>query len=108
MRVDYAETRFVTMAPINNRLCVFAWHQRGERGEKETNMKRPYIKRDGEVRELDQEFFATAKRGRPSMPAEAKKRRVNIMLDPDVADRLKAIPNVSAYVNDLLRKKLVA
>jgi hypothetical protein len=71
-------------------------------------MKRPYIKRDGEVRELDQEFFATAKRGRPSMPAEAKKRRVNIMLDPDVADRLKAIPNVSAYVNDLLRKKPVA
>jgi|HubBroStandDraft_5_1064220.scaffolds.fasta_scaffold327600_1 hypothetical protein len=76
--------------------------------EKETNMKRPYINRDGEVRELDQEFFATAKRGRPSLPAEAKKRRVNIMLDPDVADRLKAIPNVSAYVNDLLRKKLVA
>ena len=71
-------------------------------------MKRPYINRDGEVRELDQEFFATAKRGRPSMPAEAKKRRVNIMLDPDVADRLKAIPNVSAYVNDLLRKKFVA
>jgi hypothetical protein len=71
-------------------------------------MKRPYIKRDGEVRELDQEFFSTAKRGRPPMPAEAKKRRVNIMLDPDVADRLRAIPNVSAYVNDLLRKKLVA
>jgi hypothetical protein len=71
-------------------------------------MKRPYINRDGEVRELGQEFFAIAKRGRPSMPAETKKRRINIMLDPDVADRLKAIPNVSAYVNDLLRKKLVA
>jgi hypothetical protein len=71
-------------------------------------MKRPYVKRNGEVRELDQEFFATAKRGRPAMAPEAKKRRVNIMLDPDVADRLKAIPNVSAYVNDLLRKKLVA
>jgi hypothetical protein len=71
-------------------------------------MKKPYIKRDGEVRELDREFFATAKRGRPPMPAEAKKRRVNIMLDPDVADRLKTIPNASAYVNDLLRRKLVA
>ena len=71
-------------------------------------MKRPYINRDGEVRELDQGFFAIAKRGRPPLPTEAKKRRVNIMLDPDVADRLKAIPNVSAYVNDLLRKKLVA
>jgi hypothetical protein len=71
-------------------------------------MKRPYIKSDGEVRELDQEFFAVAKRGRPPLPAEAKKRRVNIMLDPDVADRLKTIPNASAYVNDLLRKTLVA
>jgi hypothetical protein len=29
-RVDYAEARFVTMAPINNRLCVFAWCWRGE------------------------------------------------------------------------------
>jgi hypothetical protein len=70
-------------------------------------MKRPYVNRDGEVRELDREFFATARRGRPTMPAEAKKRRVNIMLDPDIADRLKAMPNSSAYVNDLLRKTLV-
>ena len=29
-RADYAEPRFVTMAPINGRLCVFAWCQRGE------------------------------------------------------------------------------
>ena len=29
-RLDYAEARFVTMAPINNRLCVFAWFQRDE------------------------------------------------------------------------------
>ena len=33
-RLDYAEARFVTMAPINNRLCVFAWRQRGERERK--------------------------------------------------------------------------
>ncbi len=71
-------------------------------------MKKPYISRDGEVRELDQEFFAKARRGRPVLPASARKRRVNVMLDPDVADRLKALPNASAYVNDLLRKKLVA
>ena len=25
----YPEARFVTMAPINDRLCVFAWRQRG-------------------------------------------------------------------------------
>ena len=71
-------------------------------------MKKPYTDRDGEVRELDPEFFAQARRGRPSMPAETRKRRVNVMLDPDVADRLKAIPNASAYVNDLLRKQLAA
>ena len=29
-RVDYGEARFVTMAPINIRLCVFDWCQRGE------------------------------------------------------------------------------
>lgn len=29
-RADYAEVRFVTMAPIANRLCVFAWCWRGE------------------------------------------------------------------------------
>jgi uncharacterized protein len=33
-RADYAEARFVTMAPIDNRLCVFAWRQRGERERK--------------------------------------------------------------------------
>ena len=29
-RADYSEARFVTMAPINNRLCVFAWCERGD------------------------------------------------------------------------------
>ena len=71
-------------------------------------MKKPYAARDGEVRELDAEFFAKAKRGRPALPVEAKKRRVNLMLDPEVADRLKTLPNASAYVNDMLRKKFVA
>ncbi|RBP09086.1 hypothetical protein DFR50_12358 [Roseiarcus fermentans] len=28
-RADYSEVRFVAMAPINNRLCVFAWCDRG-------------------------------------------------------------------------------
>jgi uncharacterized protein len=29
-RADYAEVRFVTMAPINGRLCVFARCRRGD------------------------------------------------------------------------------
>jgi hypothetical protein len=71
-------------------------------------MKKPYVKNDGEVRELDGDFFAKARRGRPALPEADRKRRVNIMLDPDVADRLKAIPNASAFVNEILRKKFVA
>lgn len=71
-------------------------------------MKKPYTRRDGEVRELDKEFFATARRGRPPLPDEAKKQRVNVMLDPDVAAHLREIPNASAYVNGMLRKKLTA
>ncbi|WP_294541931.1 hypothetical protein [uncultured Rhodoblastus sp.] len=69
-------------------------------------MKKPYIARDGEVRELDRGFFAHATRGRPPMPEAAKKRRVNLMLDPDVADRLQDEANASAFVNNLLRDKL--
>ncbi|HMN74288.1 MAG TPA: BrnT family toxin [Rhodoblastus sp.] len=30
VRTDYNEVRFVTMAPIGNRLCVFAWCRRGD------------------------------------------------------------------------------
>jgi hypothetical protein len=69
-------------------------------------MKKPYIARDGEVGELDRAFFAQARRGRPPMPVAAKKRRVNLMLDPDVADRLQGEANASAFVNNLLREKL--
>ena len=71
-------------------------------------MKKPYAARAGEVRELDADFFGKAKRGRPALPADVKKRRVNLMLDPEVADQLKTLPNASAYVSDLLRKKFAA
>ena len=69
-------------------------------------MPKPYIAPDGEVRELDEGFFAHAKRGRPALPEAAQKRRVNLMLDPDVVAKLKAIENSSAFVNGLLREKL--
>ena len=29
-RASYSDVRFDTMAPINNRLCVFAWCERGD------------------------------------------------------------------------------
>ena len=49
----------------------------------------PYVDEDGEVRELDAQFFAKARLGRPPLPAEKRKRRTTIMLDADVIDRLK-------------------
>ena len=69
-------------------------------------MPKPFVSPEGEVRELDQDFFAKAKRGRPSLPEAAKKRRVNLMLDPEVAVRLQALGNASAFVNTVLREKL--
>jgi hypothetical protein len=69
-------------------------------------MPKPFTSPDGEVRELDKSFFSQAKRGRPHLPEAAKKRRVNLMLDPDVAARLHEVGNSSAFVNGLLREKL--
>ncbi len=54
------------------------------------NKPNPLIGTDGEVRPLDDGFFKKAKRGRPPMPAELRKKRVDIMLDPDVLAYFKA------------------
>lgn len=67
---------------------------------------KPYIDDDGEVRDLDDNFFANATRGRPPMPEGQKKKRVNLMLDPDVIEALKKEGNMSASVNQMLRGKL--
>lgn len=49
-----------------------------------------YIGPDDEVAELDSAWFATAKRGRPVMPQQLRKQRVNIMLDADLLEKLRA------------------
>lgn len=68
---------------------------------------KPYIDKDGEVRELDDHFFANAKRGRPALPDNKKKKRVNVSLDRDLVDTAKAKGlNLSRHVNDILRKEL--
>ncbi len=61
------------------------------------------IGEDGEVTELDAGFFARAKRGRPAMLPEERKVRVNVMIDADLADRLNAVSNKSAFVNAAIR-----
>jgi len=70
-----------------------------------TNRK-PLTDETGEVRELTAEDLRGARRGRPSLPTEARKQRVNLMLDPDVIARLKTEGNMSAAVNDMLREKM--
>lgn len=66
-----------------------------------------YLDADGEVKELDDAFFEKAKRGRPFMPEEAKKKRVTMMLDPDILAKLKADgKGWQTRANALLRKGL--
>ena len=55
---------------------------------------------------LDEHFFANAKRGRPPLPPQQRKRRVNLMLAPDVIAALKARGAMSTEVDKLLRKAL--
>lgn len=56
---------------------------------KSKNIRQPYIGDDGEVRELDDAFFARAVRGRPKLPSEIRKKQVSILLDPDVIAHFK-------------------
>ncbi|WP_308916136.1 BrnA antitoxin family protein [Jannaschia sp. LMIT008] len=70
------------------------------------NATEPYTDEDGEVRELDDAFFANAVRGRPPLPPASRKRRMNLMLDPDVIEGLRARGKMSAHVNALLRRDL--
>lgn len=62
------------------------------------------IAADPDTFELTDEWFAKARRGRPPIPAEARRRRINLTLAPDVVDQLAPNENVSALVNRLLRE----
>lgn len=70
--------------------------------------REPYIGADGEVRDLDDAFFARARRGRPPMPPAERKVRMNLMIDPDLARELDKLDNKSAFVNEAIRKALDA
>ena len=68
---------------------------------------KPYIDDEGEVRELDDHFFANAKPGRPPMLAEYRKQKVTMMLDPDILANLKSDgKGWQTRANALLRKAL--
>lgn len=71
-----------------------------------TDNTTPLIGADGEVREITADDVKRAKRGRPALPGSERKRRVNLMLDPDVIERLDATGNKSGAANELLRGAL--
>ena len=66
----------------------------------------PYIGEDGEVRELDDAWFKQAKRGRPPILEKLRKRRVNLMLSPDVIEALKARGAMSTEADKIFREAL--
>ena len=72
------------------------------------NKRDPMIGKDGEVGELGDDFFAKAQRGRPPMPLGTKKVRMNMMIEAELAERLKTVANKSAFVNEALREALAA
>lgn len=51
--------------------------------------REPLMDEHGEVREITMDDMQHFRRGRPPLPSEVRKKRVSIMLDPDVIDRLK-------------------
>lgn len=66
-----------------------------------------YITPDGDAAELDAEFFKTAKRGRPPLPEKDRKRKVTIMLDPEVIEHFRrGGPGWQTRVNEALRKTI--
>ena len=60
--------------------------------------REPYIGADGEVRDLDDAFFAKARRGRPPMLPTERKVRVNLMIEPDLARELDLMIGPAEYL----------
>tara|TARA_B110000977_G_C10867139_1_gene412063 strand:- start:58 stop:288 length:231 start_codon:yes stop_codon:yes gene_type:complete len=67
----------------------------------------PLVGEDGEVREITMDDLKFARRGRPALPEETRKKRVSIMLDPEIIERLKSEgKGWQTRANALLRKAL--
>jgi uncharacterized protein (DUF4415 family) len=69
--------------------------------------RKSYIDENGDALELDAAWFREAKRGRPPLAPEARKRRATISLDPEVVEGFKAGgPGWQTRMNAALRKAL--
>ncbi len=54
-----------------------------------TSTEKTYTDDQVEALELDEAWFAKAVRGRPKLPSELRKKRISILLDPDVISHFK-------------------
>ncbi|MGC6484953.1 MAG: BrnA antitoxin family protein [Candidatus Puniceispirillales bacterium] len=52
--------------------------------------KKSYIDDNGEVMELDEQWFKEASFGRPPLPPEERKERITIRLDKDIVEDYRA------------------
>ena len=70
--------------------------------------RKSYIDENGEALELDAEWFARAKRGRPVMPSGQPKKRVSISLDTDVLEYYRDMGGHfwQEHINEALRKAM--
>jgi uncharacterized protein (DUF4415 family) len=69
--------------------------------------RKSYIDENGDAVELDESWFREAKRGRPPLAPETRKRRATISLDPEVVEGFKAGgPGWQTRMNEALRKAL--
>jgi len=57
--------------------------------------RKPLIGVDGEVREITEDDLKFVRRGGPPIPDQERKKRINLMLDPDVVEKLKKTGNMS-------------
>ena len=56
----------------------------------QTCSEKSYLDDDGEALELDEAWFAKTSFERPKLPSELRKRRISILLDPDVITHFKS------------------
>ena len=70
--------------------------------------RKSYIDEDGEALELDAQWFAEAKRGRPVMPSGKPQKRVSIRLDADVLEYYRDMGGHfwQEHINEALCKTL--
>ena len=69
--------------------------------------RKSYIDENDELLELDAQWFAEAKRGRPVKPSEQHKRQISIRLDPDVLEYYRGTgKGWQTRVNEVLRESM--